>query len=272
MKLVYFGDVLGKSGRTALADHLPRGMDELQPDFVMANGENAAHGFGITEKICGQFFDMGIDVITTGNHAWDQREIINYIDTEPRLLRPLNYPELTPGNGSGVFEARNGAKVFVGQIMGRLFMDSLDDPFVAIDNTLAKIKLGDAVACAVVDIHAEATSEKMAVGQYLNGRVSMVVGTHTHIPTADAQILPGGTAYQTDIGMCGDYDSVIGMEKAEPVRRFTRKMPGDRFSPASGEATACGIYLETDDQTGLATYLAPLRQGGRLGPAWPITD
>jgi 2',3'-cyclic-nucleotide 2'-phosphodiesterase len=269
MKLVYFGDVLGKSGRQGLEQHLPLLIDKLTPDFIIVNGENAAHGFGITEKICKQFFELGVDVITTGNHAWDQKEIITYIDEEPRLLRPLNYPELTPGNGSGVFEARNGAKVFVGQIMGRLFMDSLDDPFVAIDNTLAKIKLGDAVACAVVDIHAEATSEKMAVGQYLNGRVSMVVGTHTHIPTADAQILSGGTAYQTDIGMCGDYDSVIGMKPDAAIGRFRKVMPVERLAPAEAEATVCGVYLETDDQSGLATRMEPIRVGGRLAEQVP---
>ncbi len=269
MKLIYFGDILGRSGREGFARHLPMLTGKLSPDFIIVNGENAARGFGITEKYCKQFFDLGVDVITTGNHAWDQKEIITYIDQEPRLLRPLNYPELTPGNGTGVFEAHNGAKVFVGQIMGRLFMDSLDDPFVAIDNALAEHKLGDAINCAVVDIHAEATSEKMAVGQYLNGRVSMVVGTHTHIPTADTQILPGGTAYQTDIGMCGDYNSVIGMKPDAAIGRFRKVMPVERLSPAEGEATVCGVYLETDDETGLATKIEPIRVGGRLAELLP---
>jgi 2',3'-cyclic-nucleotide 2'-phosphodiesterase len=269
MKLVYFGDVMGKSGRTGLDTHLPTVIAKLAPDFIMVNGENAAHGFGITEKICNQFFDLGVDVITTGNHAWDQREIINYIDNEPRLLRPLNYPELTPGNGSGIFEARNGAKVFVGQIMGRLFMDPLDDPFAAIDKALLNSKLGDTFDCAVVDVHAEATSEKMAVGQFLNGRVSLVVGTHSHIPTADAQILTEGTAYQTDLGMCGDYDSVIGMKPDAAIGRFMKKMPNERLSPAEGDATICGVYLETDDKTGRATRIEPIRLGGRLAQQLP---
>ena len=269
MKLMYFGDVMGKSGRSGLEQNLPMLLEKLSPDFVMVNGENAAHGFGITEKICNQFFDLGVDVITTGNHAWDQREIINYIDDEPRLLRPLNYPELTPGQGAGLFEARNGAKVFVAQIMGRLFMDSLDDPFVAIDRALKKHTLGETMDCAVVDIHAEATSEKMAVGQYLTGRVSMVVGTHSHIPTADAQILPDGTAYQTDLGMCGDYDSVIGMKLGAAIGRFMKKMPSERLSPAEGEATVCGVYLETDDATGQATRMEPIRVGGRLAEQLP---
>ena len=269
MKLFYFGDVMGKSGRNGLDQHLPTLMEKLAPDFVMVNGENAAHGFGITEKICNQFFEMGVDVITTGNHAWDQREIIKYIDKEPRLLRPLNYPELTPGNGAGVFEARNGAKVYVAQIMGRLFMDPLDDPFIAIDNALKNHELGRTFDCAVIDVHAEATSEKMAVGQYLNGRVSMVVGTHSHIPTADAQILSKGTAYQTDLGMCGDYDSVIGMKPSAAIGRFMKKMPSERLSPAEGEGTVCGVYLETDDKTGHATRIEPIRIGGKLADQVP---
>jgi metallophosphoesterase (TIGR00282 family) len=269
MKLVYFGDVMGKSGRSGLDTHLPTVIEKLVPDFIIVNGENAAHGFGITEKICHQFFDLGVDVITTGNHAWDQREVISYFDREPRLLRPLNYPELTPGNGAGVFLARNGAKVFVGQIMGRLFMDPLDDPFGAIDKALSKHKLGETFDCAVVDVHAEATSEKMAVGQYLNGRVSLVVGTHSHIPTADAQILTKGTAYQTDLGMCGDYDSVIGMKSDVAIRRFKKKMPQERLSPAEGEGTICGVYLKTNDSTGFATHIEPIRLGGRLTQQLP---
>ncbi|MEE2999720.1 MAG: TIGR00282 family metallophosphoesterase [Pseudomonadota bacterium] len=264
MRLVYFGDVMGKSGRIGLDTHLPLVMDRLSPDFVIANGENAAHGFGITEKICAQFFNLGVDVITTGNHAWDQREIINFIDTEPRLLRPLNYPASTPGNGSGIFEARNGAKVFVGQVMGRLFMDSLDDPFSAMDKVLSNSKMGDEFDCAVVDIHAEATSEKMAMGQYLNGRVSMVVGTHSHVPTADAQIFSNGTAYQTDLGMCGDYDSVIGMKPEAAIGRFMKRMPLERLSPSDGIGTVCGVFLESDDNTGRALRLEPIRIGGRL--------
>ncbi len=269
MRLVYFGDVMGKSGRIGLDSHLSLVMESLSPDFVMVNGENAAHGFGITEKICTQFFALGVDVITTGNHAWDQREIINYIDSEPRLLRPLNYPEHTTGKGSGIFEARNGAKVFVGQVMGRLFMDSLDDPFVAMDRVLLNNKMGVSFDCAVVDVHAEATSEKMAIGQYLNGRVSMVVGTHSHIPTADAQIFSNGTAYQTDLGMCGDYDSVIGMRSDAAIGRFMKRMPTERLSPSDGIGTVCGVFLESDDNTGHAMRIEPIRIGGRLAQHMP---
>ena len=264
MKVLYIGDVVGKSGRKAVTEHLPRLQDQLGLDFVVLNGENAAHGFGITGAICDQFFDMGVDVITTGNHAWDQREIVDYIKAEPRLLRPVNYPEGTPGQGVGVYEAKNGQKVCVIQAMGRLFMDPLDDPFQGIQRALLNKTLGDKVAFTLIDIHAEATSEKMAVGHHFDGQASMVVGTHSHIPTADAQILPNGTAYQTDAGMCGDYDSVIGMTKAPAIGRFISKMKGERLAPASGEGTLCAVYVETDDATGLATTVSPVRVGGRL--------
>jgi metallophosphoesterase (TIGR00282 family) len=273
MKILYFGDVMGRTGRTALLDRLDEIRADLAPDFIIANGENAAHGFGITEKICNQFFAAGIDVITLGNHAWDQREIMNYIDSEPRLLRPLNYPKGTPGKGAGLFEARGGKRVFVAQIMGRLFMDAIDDPFARIEEELAAMSLGpgkDGHADAiVVDIHAEASSEKMSVGHALDGRVSLVAGTHTHVPTADAQILPGGTAYQSDIGMCGDYNSVIGMKKEEAVNRFTKKLPKDRLEPAEEPATLCAVFVETDDANGLARRIEPLRVGPRLHQTLP---
>jgi len=272
MKLVYFGDVMGRSGRTCLEKHLPVIIEKLSPDFIIVNGENAAHGFGITEKICVQFFNLGVDVITTGNHVWDQREIINYIENEPRLLRPLNYPEQTPGNGSGIFQARNGANVFVGQVMGRLFMKNVDDPFAAVDKVLLNSKLGKTFDCAVIDIHAEATSEKMAIGQYLNGRVSLVVGTHSHVPTSDAQILSKGTAYQTDLGMCGDYDSVIGMKPEAAIGRFINKMSSERLSPSNGVGTACGVLLESDDYTGMARRIEPIRIGGKLVQNMPYLD
>lgn len=264
MKVLYIGDVVGKSGRKAVAEHLPRLQDQLALDFTVVNGENSAHGFGITGGICDQFFDMGVDVITTGNHAWDQSDIIDYIKTEPRLLRPVNYPEGTPGQGVGIYEAKNGQKVCVIQAMGRLFMDPLDDPFQGIQRSLLNKTLGEKVAFTLIDIHAEATSEKMAVGQHFDGQASMVVGTHSHIPTADAQILPKGTGYQTDAGMTGDYDSVIGMTKGPAIGRFLSKMRGERLSPAMGEGTLCAVYVETDDATGLAKTISPVRVGGRL--------
>jgi len=270
MKLLYCGDVVGRAGRQAVCDRIPQLRRHLELDFVVVNGENAAHGFGISAEICREFYDCGVDVVTTGNHAWDRREIIDYIARDDRLLRPLNYPEGTPGLGANVYPAPGGGRVMVLQVMGRLFMDALDDPFAAVERVLRNHRLGTSVDCIIADIHAEATSEKMAMGHTLDGRVSLVAGTHSHVPTADAHILRGGTAYITDIGMCGDYDSVIGMEKRTAIARFVSKLPTGRLEPAEGEATLCAVYVETDDATGLARRVAPLRIGGRLAPVWPI--
>lgn len=268
MKILYLGDIVGRSGRDAVIEAVPGLRRDLGLDFVIACGENAAHGFGITAQITQDFLACGIDVITTGNHVWDQREIISYIDKEPRLLRPLNFPAGTPGKGSGIFNTQSGKRVMVVQVMGRLFMDPLDDPFAACAAELARVRMGGArhggVDAIVVDIHAEATSEKMSMGHFLDGKASLVVGTHSHIPTADAQVLPGGTGYLTDAGMCGDYDSVIGMRKEAAIARFTRKMPTERLGPAGEAATVCGVIAETDDSTGLATAVRPVRLGGRL--------
>jgi len=273
MKILLCGDVVGKSGRDALVANLPRVRERLDPDFIVVNGENAAHGYGITRKICDEFFSLGVDAITTGNHVWKQREIIDWIDEEKRVLRPLNFPTGTPGRGYGLFEARGGRRVMIAHPMGRLFMEPLDDPFAAMDDALRNQKLGrgkgGSLDAVIVDIHAEATSEKMAMGHYLDGRVSVVVGTHTHIPTADAQVLPEGTAYQTDLGMCGDYDSVIGMQKENAIDRFTKKTPSGRLEPAEGEGTLSGVMVETDDHGGLAVRVEPVRLGGRLPETWP---
>ena len=266
MRILYCGDVVGRAGRDALARELPGLIGDRRIDLVIVNGENAAHGFGLTGKICRDFYDLGIDVVTTGNHAWDQREMLTYIDGDPKVLRPLNYPPGTPGRGAGIFRARSGASVLVAQVMGRLFMDPLDDPFQAIDAALADCVLGETVDAVVVDVHAEATSEKAAMGVHLDGRVSLVTGTHSHVPTADARLLPGGTAYQTDLGMCGDYDSVIGMKKEAATARFVTKLPAERLEPAEGEGTVCGVLLETGPD-GLATSLDPVR----LGPHIPNT-
>ncbi len=271
MRILFCGDVVGRTGRKVMIENLPSLREKLKLDFVLACGENAAAGFGITAKICAEFYAAGVDAITLGNHAWDQREMISYIDGDPKLLRPLNYPAGTPGRGAAVFETAGGSKWLVAQVMTRLVMDPLDDPFAGIDEALAPHRLGGTVDAIVVDLHGEATSEKMALGHYLDGRVSLAAGTHTHVPTADVQILPGGTGYQTDIGMCGDYDSVIGMKKDVPLARFTRKLPtAERLSPAEGEATLCALYLETDESSGLAKKVAPLRLGGRLAPHWPV--
>ena len=269
MRILFLGDLVGRSGRDAAVEHLPKLRSELGIDLAIVNGENAAGGFGITEKICSELYAAGADVVTTGNHVWDQRETVSFIGNDPKLLRPLNFPSGTPGQGAGVFRTRAGRKVLVLNLMGRLFMDPLDDPFAAANAALASHTLGGSVDAIVVDFHAEATSEKMAFAHMLDGKVSLVVGTHTHVPTADHQILPGGTAYISDAGMCGDYDSVIGMEKGVPVARFVRKLPTDRLSPANGPATVCGVFIETDDKTGRATRIEPLRVAGRLSPAMP---
>jgi hypothetical protein len=261
--------VLFRSGRAAVVDHLADLRKRLALDFVVANGENAAGGFGITGKICQELFEAGVDAITGGNHIWDQREVLSYIDGEPRLLRPQNYPASTPGRGSGLFTAPKGRKVLVVSVMGRLFMDALDDPFACVERELAKHRLGVGAQAIILDVHAEATSEKMAMGHAVDGRVSLCVGTHTHVPTADTMILPGGTAYQSDAGMCGDYDSVIGMDKAVPIARFTRRLPTERLSVARGEGTLCAVFVETDDKTGLALRAEPVRVGGRLTGTLP---
>ena len=269
MKILFCGDIVGRAGRDVVIEHVPRLRDDLGLDFVVANGENAAHGFGITGKICSELYDAGVDVITTGNHIWDQREIIGHIDGDRRLLRPVNYPRGTPGRGAEVYAVRGGAKVLVINVMCRLFMDPLDNPFERLEAEMAKHRLGGSVAAIVVDVHGEATSEKQAFGHLLDGRASLVVGSHTHVPTADERVLPGGTAFITDAGMCGAYDSVIGMVKEPILTRFVRKLPTERMSPASGPATLCGVYVETDDDSGLALRIGAVRIGGDLAPAMP---
>ncbi len=270
MRLLFCGDVVGRAGREAVCGNLPRLRQELELDFIVVNGENAAGGYGITDKICRQFYDAGADVVTTGNHVWDQRETIASIDGDPRLLRPANYPAGTPGRGAGKFAAGRGRSVLVVQVMGRLYMDALDDPFACVEQVLSRHRLGSDADAIVVDMHAEASSEKQAIAHMLDGRVSLVAGTHTHVPSADARILPGGTGYQSDIGMCGDYDSVIGMRKSAAIARFVRKMRTEPLEPAKAEASLCALYVETDDATGLARHVAPLRLGGTIAPCWPV--
>ncbi|MDX6749700.1 TIGR00282 family metallophosphoesterase [Geminicoccaceae bacterium 1502E] len=269
MRIIYVGDVVGRAGRTVLTDNLPGLREKLRLDAVVVNGENAAGGFGITAAICKEFFDAGADAITLGNHSWDQREMIGFIDGEPRLVRPMNMQPGTPGRGLTEVRTARGKRLVVAQVMGRLFMGSYDDPFRALEAELARNILGGNADAILVDIHAEATSEKMALGHFLDGRASLVAGTHTHVPTADAQILPGGTGYITDLGMTGDYDSVIGMEKEGALARFRSDIPQRRLEPALGEATLCAVYVETDDRTGLARRIEPVRLGGRLTALMP---
>jgi len=269
MRILFIGDIIGRSGREALAKHLPQLKEKLQPDVVIVNGENAAHGIGINEKIAREFFDLGVDCITTGNHVWDQREVIPYIQKEERLLRPINFPAGTPGNGSFLLTLQNGQKILIVNAMARLFMDALDDPFAAVNNLLQEYRLGENCQAIFVDFHGEATSEKMAFAHYIDGRVSGVVGTHTHIPTADTQVLEYGTAYQSDAGMTGDYDSVIGVRKDISIHRFIKKMPGEKMVPASGDASVCGSLIVTNDESGKALAIDRVCIGGRLKLALP---
>ena len=269
MRLLFLGDVVGRSGRNAVLDALPGLRRRWALDCVVINGENAAGGFGITETICHDFFDAGADALTLGNHSFDQRDALVFIERQPKLLRPINYPAATPGRGATVIETSTGARVLVMNAMGRLFMDALDDPFASVDRVLTETPMGQYVDAVLLDFHAEATSEKQAMARFLDGRVSVVVGTHTHVPTADHRILPLGTGYLSDAGMCGDYDSVLGMAAEEAVRRFVEKTPGSRLEAAEGEGTISGLAVETDDNTGLAIDLAPVRIGPGLAPALP---
>jgi len=269
MRILICGDVVGRAGRKAVVENVPKLRERYDLDFVIVNGENAAGGFGITPKICTELFDAGTDVITTGNHVWDQRDIIPHFNKEPRILRPDNFPAGTPGRGVAEFKDRRGRRIVVLHLMARLFMDPLDDPFAAIATMLNTWRLGANADAIVLDFHGEASSEKMAMGHFVDGRVSAVVGTHTHIPTADAQVFPGGTGYMTDLGMCGDYDSVIGIQKHISVERFVRKMPTARMQAAQGEATFCAVLVDIDDGTGLATDIRPVRIGGRLHGEMP---
>jgi metallophosphoesterase (TIGR00282 family) len=270
MKILFLGDVMGRAGRTAVVERLPVLKKDWNLDFVVVNAENSASGMGMTARIGVEIFEAGADVITLGDHAFDQREMMQHISGEPRILRPLNYSKAAPGGGARLFNAPRGKKVLVAQALGRTFMSRpYDDPFSALDAALKLAPMGAVANAVIVDFHAEVTSEKMAMGKWLDGRASLVVGTHTHVPTSDTMIMPKGTAYQSDAGMCGDYDSVIGMQAEEPLRRFITGMSKGRFEPALGEATLSGVYLETDDLTGRATRVEAVRIGGRLKQSGP---
>lgn len=269
MRLLFLGDIVGRTGRNAVCEALPGMIARHALDFVIINGENAAGGFGITEAILQDLIDAGADAVTLGNHAFDQKETLVYIERHERLIRPLNYPKGTPGRGVSLVKARNGADVLVINALGRVFMTEMDCPFRAIDNEITACKLKDGADVIFIDFHAEATSEKQALGHFLDGRASVVVGTHTHTPTSDHRVLPGGTAYVSDAGMCGDYNSVLGMESDEPVNRFLTKIPRQRFEPAFGQATLSGLAVEIDDKTGLATRCAAFRSGPNIEPAMP---
>jgi 2',3'-cyclic-nucleotide 2'-phosphodiesterase len=268
MRILFIGDVVGRSGRAIVNERLPGLVADWKLDLVVVNGENAAGGFGITETIYNELIDAGADAVTLGNHAWDQREALVFIERAPRLVRPLNYPAGTPGRGAALIDTKSGKRALVINAMGRIFMDPLDDPFAAVERELSACALGAAADAIVIDMHAEATSEKQAMGFFVDGRASLVVGTHTHAPTADHRILPGRTAFVSDVGMSGDFESVIGMNKDEPLARFLRKVPGGKFEPSNGPATLCGLAVETD-ASGLATRVGAVRLGGILEEARP---
>lgn len=269
MNIVFLGDIVGRAGREAVLNHLPTIKDRLKPDVIIVNVENAAGGFGVTREICQDLFDAGAHVLTSGNHIWDQKETRGFINQEPRLLRPLNYPETIPGKGLYEHTLPTGKRIIVMNLMGNLFMEHLDSSFATIDSALKPYPLSSpSIAAIVVDFHGEATAEKLALAHYLDGRVTLVVGTHTHVPTADAQILDKGTAVQSDAGMCGDYNSVIGMKPKEPIRRFTEKVKQSRFEPSLGEATVCGVFVKANAK-GLSDFISPLIIGPRLKNSWP---
>ncbi len=270
MRILFLGDVMGRSGRTGVAEKLPKLRADWGLDFVVVNGENASQGAGLTGEHAKALLDAGADCLTLGDHAFDQKDMMQFIEQEPRIIRPLNFSKVAPGKGFRIFEATQGRRILVTQVLGQVFMKRpFDDPFSAVEAVLKTHRMGAAVQAALVDVHAEATSEKMAMGHWCDGQASLVVGTHTHVPTADHQILTGGTAYLSDAGMCGDYNSVIGMEKLEPLKRFITGMATARFEPAGGPATLSGVYVETDDKTGRALRVVPVRQGGRLEQVGP---
>jgi len=269
MRILFVGDVVGRSGRTVVTERLPGLIRDWKLDLVVVNGENAAGGFGITEAIYRELIEAGADAVTLGNHAWDQKEALVFIERAPRLVRPINYPAGTPGRGAAMIEAKNGARALIVNAMGRIFMDPLDDPFAAVARELAACPLRTGADAIVLDFHGEATSEKQSMGYFCDGRASLVVGTHTHTPTADLRILPGGTAFMSDVGMTGDYDSVIGMAKEEPLQRFLQRISSARFEPASGAATLCAVAVETDPATGLAARIGAVRLGGCLEQTAP---
>lgn len=252
MKIIYCGDVVARAGREAVLNNLSTLREQYKPDAIVVNIENAAHGFGATPGICRDFLEAGVDALITGNHVWNQRDLIPFLNDCKKIIRPLNYPDANPGRGFAEINLANGQKLLIIQVVGRLFMEAVDCPVQAVEKVLKSYNLGRNVDAILVDIHAEATSEKLSFGYYLDGRVSVVAGTHTHVPTADARVLPNGTAYITDVGMCGDYDSVLGFDKEEPINRLLHKFSGGRLSPAKGHGSLYGILVETDNASGLA--------------------
>ena len=265
MNILILGDIMGPSGREAIIKKLPNLIKQKKIDFVIVNGENAADpGVGITKKNTEEFFRAGTDVITTGNHIWDQKETMEFITSEKRLLRPQNLFEGSPGKGFGIFNSKNNKKVAVINLMGNIFMKKCDDVFEAAKTFIQKVKLKENADFIVVDMHGEITSEKMAMGYLFDGKATMLVGTHTHVPTSDHRIMEKGTAYQTDIGMCGDYNSVIGMNRDNSLKKFFKNPSATKHYPALGEATISGLMVIADNETGLANKVEPIVLGKYL--------
>ena len=266
MNILILGDIMGPSGREAIIKKLPDLIKKKAIDFVIVNGENAADsGGGITKKNTEEFFKAGADVITTGNHVWDQNETMEFITSEKRLLRPQNLAEGSPGNGFGIFNSKNNKKVAVINLMGNIFMKKCEDVFETAKKFIQEVKLKKDADFIVVDMHGEITSEKMAMGYLFDGKVTIFVGTHTHVPTSDHRILEKGTAYQTDIGMCGDYNSVIGMNRDNSLKKFFKDPSATKHYPALGKATISGLMVVADNETGLAKRVEPIIIGGALG-------
>ena len=265
MNILILGDIVGPSGREAIIKKLPDLIKKKKLDFVIVNGENAADsGVGITKKNTEDFFNAGADVITSGNHIWDEKETMEFIATEKRLLRPDNLIEGSPGMGFRIFKSKNNKKVAVINLMGNIFMKKCEDVFVSAKKIIQKIKLKRDADFVVVDLHGEITSEKMAMGHYLDGQVTLLVGTHTHVPTSDYRIMEKGTAYQTDVGMCGDYNSVIGMDRGNSIKKFFKDSSAKKHYPALGEATLSGLIVKASEETGLAKEIEPIIIGGSL--------
>tara|TARA_B100000029_G_scaffold309275_1_gene301855 strand:- start:1208 stop:2017 length:810 start_codon:yes stop_codon:yes gene_type:complete len=265
MNILILGDIVGPSGRKAIIEKLPSLIKKKNLDFVIVNGENAAdEGVGITKKNTEEFFKVGADVITTGNHVWDQKETMDFITSEKRLLRPENLLKGSPGVGTGIFKAKNNKKVAVINLMGNVFMKKCEDVFESAKKFIQMVKLKKDADFIVVDLHGEITSEKMAMGYFFDGKATMVVGTHTHVPTSDHRIMEKGTAYQTDIGMCGDYNSVIGMNRDNSLKKFLKDSSATKHYPALGDATISGLIVQADDATGLAKKIEPIIFGGTL--------
>ena len=259
MKIVYLGDIVARSGREKVIQTIPQIKQDWQMDALIVNVDNVAHGFGCTPKIAKQLLDAGVSAIVTGDHVWNQKELLEFLDDNNRIVRPLNYSDNLAGVGARVIPLDSGQKILVAEVVGRVFMDTVESPVIKVEQLLQKYKLARDVDAIFIDIHAEATAEKQAFARCFDGCVSTIIGSHTHVPTADAVILPKGTAYQTDVGMCGNYDSVIGFEPAAPIERLRDKSSPSRLEPKGGNAQICGVFIETDNKTGLAVKITPFK-------------